>query len=232
MLVQLLVCRIIDLAVPILLAWSAILAMLCLLAFLFYNWLLVHRQVRLKKAQSLDPEQDSATPDPSQESAGRGSRLFSPWQSFQRAGTSATSSSSIDAETTGERQPLVANQGKPPVETDLPMEICFNDPVIEEDLSKNASCATPCAKCMEGEGPERGKCRLELDEVTTQIRYWFPLHKASNTGFCALCAAQIGVGQQTRILPCSHSFHNLCLLRYLVLEELVCPCCKLKLPTA
>lgn len=233
-LTYLIACRVAALALPILWIWSAILVMLCMLALLFSNWMLLHRRVKLKKPRNRDLELGPSILDTSHETSVLSNGA---WQSYQSTNTSVNSSitTANNNEIWMQRQQLEETP-KPAMsttvaESDLPMEICFNDPVVDEDLSKSTSCATPCAKCMEGEGPERGQCRLELDEVTTQIRYWYPLHKASNTGFCVLCANAIDLGQQIRILPCTHSFHNLCLLRHLVLEELACPSCNFQIST-
>jgi hypothetical protein len=47
---------------------------------------------------------------------------------------------------------------------------------------------------------------------------------------CAVCLDDFEAGDELRTMPCSHSFHERCIFRWLRISHL-CPCCRFPLPS-
>lgn len=54
---------------------------------------------------------------------------------------------------------------------------------------------------------------------------------AEDHGSCAVCLEGLEMGQEFRMMPCSHTFHQLCIFKWLVVNRL-CPFCQFALPSS
>lgn len=48
---------------------------------------------------------------------------------------------------------------------------------------------------------------------------------------CMVCLEDFEVGDKLRMMPCSHSFHQRCIFRWLRISR-QCPCCRFPLPSS
>ncbi|KAJ7956528.1 E3 ubiquitin-protein ligase RING1 [Quillaja saponaria] len=53
----------------------------------------------------------------------------------------------------------------------------------------------------------------------------------NNNGLCAICKDDINVGEQAKQLPCSHRYHEDCIIPWLNIRN-TCPVCRYEFPTA
>lgn len=87
----------------------------------------------------------------------------------------------------------------------------------------------------EGIFPRKGPLFIgtpaRIDTTMRIIRRTCPLRIARAPGKCGLCGQDIYEDDSIRILPCAHSYHNLCILRWFVLSHMRCPDCNLKIET-
>lgn len=47
---------------------------------------------------------------------------------------------------------------------------------------------------------------------------------------CAVCLEGLGIGKKLRMMPCHHTFHEVCIFKWLVVNRL-CPICQFALPS-
>ncbi|KAF8670215.1 hypothetical protein HU200_050745 [Digitaria exilis] len=59
---------------------------------------------------------------------------------------------------------------------------------------------------------------------------WGEAKENEDHGGCVVCLEGLGIDQQLRMMPCKHTFHKLCIFKWLVVNRL-CPICQFALPS-
>ncbi|KAJ1270067.1 hypothetical protein BS78_06G026200 [Paspalum vaginatum] len=73
--------------------------------------------------------------------------------------------------------------------------------------------------------PASGKAILELHAPA-----WGEASEEDRRRGCVVCLEGLEVGQNLRMMPCGHTFHELCIFKWLVVHHL-CPICQFAMPS-
>ncbi|WVZ83816.1 hypothetical protein U9M48_030916 [Paspalum notatum var. saurae] len=73
--------------------------------------------------------------------------------------------------------------------------------------------------------PASGKAIWELHAPA-----WGEASEEDRRRGCVVCLEGLEVGQNLRMVPCGHSFHELCIFKWLVVHRL-CPICQFAMPS-